>query len=87
MRPQLIGIGVLLLLLALGALAGLVLGYRQVAAAAVTVDTADAGRAMFTALVALVLFMAVAGSLVGSVLCWPLVRSGGGGRRPPHRGR
>ncbi len=76
MRSQIVAAGVLLVVLALGALGGLVLGYRQLDGAVLAPPTAGEARGAFMTLVGLVVFMAIAGTVVGGVLCRPLVRWG-----------
>lgn len=79
MRTRVIGVAAILLCMGLATLTGFVIGYREIepgltAPAQHQLENANA-RGAFKVILAMTLFTAVAGSLVGTTLCLLLFRS------------
>jgi len=79
MRTRVIGVAAILVCMALATLAGFALGYREIEpgldARAVSPDGEPGAMGAFKVLLAITLFTAVAGSLVGTTICLLLLRN------------
>jgi hypothetical protein len=79
MRTRVIGVAAILLSMALATLTGFAVGYREIEPGFVasTDNLAEdpSAQGAFKVLLAITLFTAIAGSLVGSTICLLLLRS------------